>query len=183
MEEQDLIKQTHEKMEKTIENCKASLATLRAGTVSPTVLDKILCNVYGELTPIKQVASIQSAGATNLIVRPFDPSTTKDVAAAISKSDLGINPNVNGNEIRLNFPPLTGERRAQLIKIAKEYVEQAKVALRSIRRDMNDLVKKDKTLPKDTVKDLENDIQKQTDKCSKELEDLLAKKEKEINTI
>lgn len=180
---EDVILECKQKMDKTLENFRASLSTIRAGIISPTVLDKIVVEAYGDKMPLKQLASIQSTSATSLVVRPFDPSTTKNVVAAISKSELGINPNVNGNEIRLNFPPLSGERRQELVKTSKEYGEQAKVALRNIRRDMNDIVKKDKTLAKDIAKDLENDIQKETDNHVKEIETLLAKKEKEINTI
>lgn len=180
---EELISQCSEKMDKAINNLKEGLSTIRAGSVSPNVLDKILCNVYGEMTPIKQLATIQATGALSLVVKPFDPSTTKDINAAIAKSDLGINPAINGNEIRLNFPPLTGERRQEFVKKAKEYCEQAKLAIRNIRRDMNDHVKKEKDLAKDVAKDLENDIQKQTDKHIKEIDELLAKKEKEITSI
>ena len=180
---EEIIEQCKAHMDKVLENYKHSISTLRAGTVSPTVLDKIMCNVYNEFFSIKELATIQTTGATSLLVRPFDPSTVKQIAGAISKSELGIQPNINGNEIRLNFPPLTGERRQQLIKTAKEYTEQAKVALRNIRRDMNDLVKKDKTLAKDVAKDLENDIQKQTDNFTKLIEENFSKKVKEIETI
>ena len=118
-----------------------------------------------------------------MIIRPFDPSALKLIVGAIGDSDLGINPIVDGNQIRLNFPPLSGDRRDEFCKLAKKYSEDAKVAVRNIRRDMNEIVKKDKTLSKDMSQDMMNDIQKETDKHIKLIDEILAAKEKEIKTV
>lgn len=181
--EEEIITKCKVNMDKVIENLRSSLATLRAGTVSPTVLDKVMVNCYGDIYPLKQLASIKTIGGTSLSVSVYDPDTTKAVVAGISKADLGVQPNVKGNEISINFPPLTGERRQEITKLAKEYSEQSKIALRNVRRDMMDIVKKDKTLSKDTAKDYENDIQKETDKYNKTIEELYSKKVKELETI
>lgn len=179
----DILEECDSRMDKAVVSFKSALGTIRAGSISPNVLDKITINYYGEETPIKNVASISVASALQMIIRPFDPGTLKLIVGAIGDSDLGINPIVDGTQIRLNFPPLSGDRRAELCKLAKKYSEDAKIAIRNIRRDMNEAVKKDKTLSKDMVNDLVSDIQKATDKHIKEIDDILALKEKDINSI
>lgn len=179
----EILEECTEKMTKAIASYKSTLGTIRTGSVSPLVLDKITINYYGEETPIKNVASITVPSALQMIVKPFDPGSLKLIVGAIGDSDLGINPIVDGVQIRLNFPPLSGDRRAELCKLAKKYAEDAKVAIRNIRRDMNESVKKDKTLSKDLAQDMMSDIQKETDKHIKLIEDILAAKEKDINII
>ena len=179
----EILQECSEKMDKAITSYKSTLGTIRTGSISPMILDKIKINYYGEDTPIKNVASINVQSALQMIIRPFDPSALKLIVGAIGDSDLGINPIVDGNQIRLNFPPLSGDRRDEFCKLAKKYSEDAKVAVRNIRRDMNELVKKDKTLRKDMSQDMMNDIQKETDKHIKLIDEILAAKEKEIKTV
>ena len=151
--------------------------------VSPSVLDRILVEYYGEMTPIKAMAGIQTPSSTQLLIRPFDPTTVKAIQQAIGASDLGVNPVVDGGAIRLTFPSLTTERRNEFAKQAKKICEDAKVAIRNIRRDYNEIVKKDKTLSEDVAKSLEKDIQKETDKHIKKIDEIFAAKEKELFTI
>lgn len=179
----EFVEQCKERMDKAIANFKQALGTIRTGSISPLILDKITINYYGEETAIKNVASISTPSALQMIIRPFDPTTLKLIAGAIGDSDLGVNPNIDGVQIRLNFPPLSGDRRAEFCKLAKKYSEDAKVAIRNIRRDINEEVKKDKTLSKDMSQGYMNDIQKETDKFTKQVEELLAIKEIDINRI
>ena len=150
----EIIEECSSKMSKTIEALHTSLATIRSGKVSPSVLDRILVEYYGEMTPIKAMAGIQTPSSTQLLIRPFDPTTVKAIQQAIGASDLGVNPVVDGGAIRLTFPSLTTERRNEFAKQAKKICEDAKVAIRNIRRDYNEIVKKDKTLSEDVAKSL-----------------------------
>lgn len=179
----ELLEECTEKMDRTIDSFKSNLATIRTGRVSPVVLDRLTISYYGEETPIKNVAGIQSPSATQLLIKPFDPTCTKLIQQAIGESDLGVNPQVDGNCIRLNFPSLTTERRDEFAKQARKYAEEAKVAIRNIRRDYNSAVKKDKTLSEDMAANLNDDIQEVTDGHIKSIETVLAAKEKEIYTI
>ena len=178
----EIIEECSSKMSKTIEALHTSLATIRSGKVSPSVLDRILVEYYGEMTPIKAMAGIQTPSSTQLLIRPFDPTTVKAIQQAIGASDLGVNPVVDGGAIRLTFPSLTTERRNEFAKQAKKICEDAKVAIRNIRRDYNE-IKKDKTLSEDVAKSLEKDIQKETDKHIKKIDEIFAAKEKELFTI
>lgn len=179
----EIIEECSSKMSKTIEALHTSLATIRSGKVSPSVLDRILVEYYGEMTPIKAMAGIQTPSSTQLLIRPFDPTTVKAIQQAIGASDLGVNPVVDGGAIRLTFPSLTTERRNEFAKQAKKICEDAKVAIRNIRRDYNEIVKKDKTLSEDVAKSLGKDIQKETDKHIKKIDEIFAAKEKELFTI
>lgn len=179
----EILEECSEKMDRTLESFRSNLGTIRTGRVSPNVLDRITINYYGEETPIKNVAGIQSPSATQLLIKPFDPTCLKLIQAAIGESDLGVNPQSDGACIRLNFPSLTTERRDEYAKQAKKYSEDAKVAIRNIRRDFNTAVKKDKTLSEDMANNLNDDIQKCTDSHIKEIDAMLAVKEKEIYTI
>ncbi len=180
---EELVQQCQHKMDKAIESLKQSLSTIRSGSVSPNVLDKILINYYGEMTPIKNVASITCPSATQLIIKPFDPTCVKLILGAIGDSELGINPIVDGIQIRLNFPQLTGERRKEFVKQAKEYCDEGKIAIRNIRRDIIDLIKKDKEMSKDLSQTLQADVQKETDKYNKLVDTIFATKEKELLTL
>ena len=179
----EIIEECSSKMSKTIEALHTSLATIRSGKVSPSVLDRILVEYYGEMTPIKAMAGIQTPSSTQLLIRPFDPTTVKAIQQAIGASDLGVNPVVDGGAIRLTFPSLTTERRNEFVKQAKKICEDAKVAIRNIRRDYNEIVKNVKTLSEDVAKSLEKDIQKETDKHIKKIDEIFAAKEKELFTI
>lgn len=180
---EEIVKSCSDQMQKVIENLKNSLKTIRSGVVSPSALDRIYVDYYGEKTQLKTIAGIAAPLPTQLIVKPYDPTAVKSIVAAIGESDLGINPVVNGNNITLNFPPLTGDRRKEFVKQAKVFVEQGKVSIRSVRTEFMNKIKKDATLSKDMVFDLQNDIQKVTDKFNKEIDEIFASKEKELLTI
>lgn len=179
----ELVLECQEKMSKTVDALSSQFVTLRTGKASPAVLEKIEIDYYGSMTPINQLSSISSPEPRQLLIKPYDRNDVKAIVAAINASDLGINPINDGISIRLIFPALTEERRRELVKVAKKYSEDSKVALRNIRRDFIDLVKEDKELPEDQAKRLENDIQKVTDEFSKKIDEAFSTKEKEILTL
>ena len=175
-----------EKMLKTIEVVKSNFASVRAGRANAGVLDRITVEYYGTPTPLNQVANIGSPDPRTLTVQPYDMSLLKAVEKAIQTSDLGINPQNDGRVIRLAFPQLTEERRKELTKQVRKYGEEGKVALRNIRRDaMDDIKKKTKKseLTEDDQKKLEKELQELTDKRCKDIDDLTAKKEKELMAV
>jgi len=172
-----------EKMEKSVESLKSNYATIRTGRASASLLDRVEANYYGSPTPVNQIASITIPEPRQLLVKPYDKDDLKAIVAAINASDLGINPIVDGVSIRLILPALTEERRRELAKLAKKYGEDAKVAIRNIRREAMDEVKKDKETPEDARKRLEEEIQKLTDTYVKKVDETYASKEKEIMTI
>ena len=155
-----------DKMEKTMENLGSEFAAIRAGRANPALLNKIMVDYYGTPTPIQQVANISVPEARMMQIQPWDKSLIKAIEKAINTSDLGINPGNDGTVIRLVFPELTGERRKELAKDVKKKGDAAKVAIRNIRRDANDKIKKAEKageMTEDDVKTAENDIQKMTD--------------------
>ena len=175
-----------EKMQKTIEVVKSNFAAVRAGRANAGVLDRIMVEYYGAPTPLNQVANIGSPDPRTLTIQPYDMSLLKAIEKAIQTSDLGINPQNDGRIIRLNFPQLTEERRKELTKQVRKYGEEGKVALRNIRRDaMDDIKKKTKKseLTEDDQKKLEKELQDMTDKRCKDIDDLTAKKEKELMAV
>ena len=165
-----------EKMEKRINGYAGELKTIRAGRANASVLDKVAIDYYGTMTPVQQVGSISSP-------QPWDASVLKEIEKAINASDIGIAPQNDGKVIRLNFPPLTEERRKELVKTVKKYTEEAKVQIRNARRDAIDkykAMKKDGEITEDDLKETEKDIQDLTDKYIKEIDNISAAKEKEI---
>lgn len=171
------------KMEKTINAFASELKTIRAGRANAAILDKVSIDYYGTQTPIAQVGSISSPEPRLLVVQPWDLSVLSEIEKAIQKSDLGLSPTNDGKVIRLNFPPLTEERRKELVKTVKKYSEEAKVAVRNVRRDTMDAYKKmqkNSEITEDDLKGIEKDIQNLTDKYVKEIDDITAGKEKEI---
>ncbi|MDF2948040.1 MAG: ribosome recycling factor [Sedimentibacter sp.] len=179
----DLVTKSEETMKKSINFLKEDLATIRAGKANPKLLDKIQVSYYGSMTPLNQVANISVPEPRSIIIQPWDASLIKEIEKAIMTSELGINPSNDGKMIRLVIPPLTEERRRDLIKQIKKEVENAKIAVRNIRRDTNeDLKKLEKTseLTKDDLKKAEEDMQKLTDKYIKLTDDIYKDKEKEI---
>jgi ribosome recycling factor len=179
----DTLQECVEKMDKTLQSLKDSLGTLRAGRVSPGLLDRVMVNCYGENMPLKHVATIGVISPTDLQIRPFDPSTTRDIVSGINRADLGANPVVNGSAIILKFPAPSEDRRQELIKQAKKYCEDGKVAIRNIRKDYNNKAKKDTTLSEDNEHDLETNIQKATDNHTAEIDKILAAKISDIETV
>lgn len=177
------MKNTESKMIKAINSLEGDLASIRAGRANPAILDKITVEYYGVQTPLAQVGTISVPEARTIIVQPWDVSVLKEIEKAILASDIGINPNNDGKVIRLNFPPLTEERRKELNKSVSKRGEEAKVAVRNIRRDSIEQFKKRKKaneITEDDLKDMEEQIQKMTDKFVKQIDGIIAEKEKEI---
>ena len=175
-----------QKMLKTIEVVKSNFASVRAGRANAGVLDRITVEYYGTPTPLNQVAAISSPDPRTLMIQPWDGSLLKAIEKAIQTSDLGINPQNDGKVIRLAFPQLTEERRKDLTKQVKKYGEGGKVAIRNIRRDAMEkfkAMKKKSEITEDDLKELEEDLQKLTDKRCKEIDDLTAKKEAELMAV
>lgn len=178
-----VIEKAKEKMEKSIESLKTTFTTIRTGRASASLLDRVEADYYGSPTPVNQIASITIPEPRQLLIKPYDRNDIKAIVAAINASDLGINPIVDGNCIRLTLPALTEERRKELSRLAKKYSEDSKVAIRNIRRDAMDEIKKNKELPEDSKKDLENEVQKLTDSYVKKVDETYLAKEKEIMTV
>ena len=175
-----------EKMEKTLDNLNGEYAAIRAGRANPALLNKIMVDYYGSPTPIQQVANISVPEARLMVIQPWDKSLIKAIEKAINTYDLGINPNNDGIVIRLVFPELTGERRKELAKDIKKKGEAAKVAIRNIRRDANDKIKKAEKaneMTEDDAKAAEADIQKITDKFITKVDKATEEKTKEIMTV
>ena len=172
-----------EKMNKRVEGFNGELKTIRAGRANASVLDKVAIDYYGSMTPVAQVGSISSPEPRMLVIQPWDASVLKEIEKAILKSDIGIAPQNDGKVIRLSCPPLTEERRKELVKTVKKYSEEAKVQVRNVRRDALEdykTMKKNSEITEDDFKNAEKDIQALTDKFIKEIDDITAAKEKEI---
>ena len=174
-----------EKMKKTISVFEESLSEVRAGRANPNILNKITVDYYGVATPINQIAGISVPEPRMILIQPWDISMLKEIEKAINIAEIGINPNNDGKVIRLAFPELTEERRKDLVKDVKKKGEEAKVAIRNIRRDANDAFKKlAKTeISEDEIKDLEDSVQKITDKYIKDVDKAVEDKSKEIMTV
>lgn len=174
------------KMQKSIDALNNEYASIRAGRANPAILDKIKVEYYGTPTPINQLGNVSVPEARTLLIQPWDASVLKEIEKEIQKSDIGINPTNDGKVIRLNFPPLTEERRKALVKDVSKIAENAKVSVRNIRRDGIDKIKalkKDNKITEDDVKEAEDKIQKITDKFVKNIDDIAKEKEKEILTV
>ncbi len=173
-------------MNKTISVYEEKLSEVRAGRANPAILNKVKIDYYGTPTPINQVAGVSVPEARLIVIQPWDVSVLKDIEKAILASDIGINPNNDGKVIRLAFPELTEERRKELVKDIKKMAEEAKVAVRAVRRDGIDEAKtkqKNSEITEDELKNAENDIQKLTDKKIEEVDKILENKEKEIMSV
>ena len=175
--------EAQEKMNKSIENYRSTLSTLRTGRASPAMLNGIEVDYYGSPTPLNQISSISVPEPRQLLIKPYDRNDVKNVVSAINASDLGINPINEGTQIRLMIPALTEERRREIAKQAHKYAEECKIAVRNIRRDYMDILKIDDSYPEDMQKRAQDDIQKVTDESTKEIDQILADKEKEIMAI
>lgn len=175
-----------EKMEKSISVYNEKLSEVRAGRANTAILNKIKIDYYGTPTPINQVAGVSVPEARLIVIQPWDISVLKDIEKAILTSDIGINPNNDGKVIRLAFPELTEERRKDIVKDIKKMAEEAKIAVRSIRRDGIEEAKEEQkqgNMTEDELKQAENEIQKLTDKSVEEIDKLLENKEKEVMSI
>ena len=173
------------KMQKTMDSLDSEMGTIRAGRANPNVLNRIMVDYYGTPTPIQQVAKVSVSEPSMLQIQPWEKSMLKVIEKAIMVSDLGINPTNDGTAVRLIFPELTEERRKELVKDVKKKGEAAKVAIRNIRRDGNDAFKKLKgsDVSEDEIKNLEDELQKMTDKYVKEIDSAVEVKSKEVMTV
>ncbi|QKG84572.1 ribosome recycling factor [Kroppenstedtia pulmonis] len=179
-------KETTERMEKTVQTLKRDLATLRAGRATPSLLDKITVHYYGSDMPINQMANISVPEPRLLVIQPWDKSALGEIEKAIQKSDLGLTPSNDGNLIRIAIPALTEERRAELVKVVKKTGEEAKVAIRNIRRDANEDVKKlekNGEVSEDDARRGQDEVQKLTDRFIREADEQVEAKEKEIMEV
>ncbi|MDF2677473.1 MAG: ribosome recycling factor [Bacillota bacterium] len=179
----DIITKSEEHMRKSINFLKEDLAGIRAGKANPKLVDKIQISYYGAMTPLNQVANISVPEPRALIIQPWDATLIKEIEKAILGSDLGVTPSNDGKVIRLIMPQLTEDRRRDLLKLVKKETENAKVAIRNLRRDANEEFKKlekNSEITKDDLKKAEEDMQKLTDKYGKFVEDIYKDKEKEI---
>ena len=182
----ELFLNGEEKMEKALEQLNREFKTVRTGRTNPNILDRVNVEYYGAPTPIRQMAQVTVQDGTTLVIAPFDKSILKEVEKALTKAELGVMPNNDGIVIRMIFPPLTEEKRKEITKDVKKFGEESKVAIRNIRRDMTDALKKlekSENLPEDVVKDNQDKIQKLTDKYTGKIEAMVSEKEKEVLTV
>ena len=182
----ELFLNGEEKMEKALEQLNREFKTVRTGRANPNILDRVSVEYYGAPTPLRQMAQVTVQDGTTLVIAPFDKSILKEVEKALTKAELGVMPNNDGIVIRMIFPPLTEEKRKEITKDVKKFGEESKVAIRNIRRDMTDALKKlekSENLPEDVVKDNQDKIQKLTDKYTGKIESMVSEKEKEVLTV
>ena len=179
------LKQYEDKMNKSLDNLLSEFSSIRAGRANPHILDKLVVDYYGAPTPIQQVANVSVPEARMIQIQPWEPAMVKEIEKAILCSDFGINPTNDGKMIRLVFPELTEERRKDLAKDVKKKGENAKVAIRNIRRDAIDAFKKlkDEDMSEDAIKDLEDEAQKLTDAFIKKIDAAIDDKSKEVMTV
>jgi len=183
MSADEILLDAEERMEKAIAVLKQALAGIRTGRANPGLVDSLRVEAYGTLVPIKQLATVGAPEPTQIVIRPFDPATIKDIEKAIRASDLGFNPQSDGRLIRVNVPPLSMEVRRKMVARIRELLEEAKVAIRNIRRDANkaaDQAEKDKTLSEDQRDDLKEQIQELTKSYESQAEELAKAREKEV---
>lgn len=182
----EVMNEAHEKMKKTIEAVHREFNTIRTGRASSALVESIKVEYYGTPTPMKQLASISIPDPKLIVIQPWDASVLGEIEKAILKSDIGITPLNDGRAIKLGIPSLTQERREELVKVIKKMAEDGRVSIRSIRREINEKIKvleKGKTISEDESKKSVEDIQKLTDKETKEIDEILAKKEKELMEV
>ncbi len=181
-----MIEKYTEKMQKSLDNLDREFNSIRAGRANPHVLDRIKVDYYGTPTPIQQVGNVTVPDPRSITIQPWEPSMLKVIEKAIQQSDIGINPSNDGKVIRLVFPELTEERRKDLVKDVKKKGEAAKVAIRNIRRDANDFLKKENKaseITEDELKEQQTKVQKETDKFVKKVDEAIDRKSKEILTV
>ncbi|MEH2403976.1 MAG: ribosome recycling factor [Nostoc sp.] len=173
-------------MQKTVESTQRAFNTIRTGRANASLLDKVSVDYYGSPTPLKSLANISTPDATTILIQPYDRSSLNIVEKAISLSDVGLTPNNDGSVIRLNIPPLTSDRRKEFVKMASKYAEEGRVAIRNIRRDAIDAIRKQEKnteIPEDEARDQQDKLQKLTNKYTARIDELLADKEKDITTV
>ena len=182
----DVLTDSEERMQKTIESLKKEFSSLRAGRATPSLLDKVMVNYYGTPTPVNQVAKVSVPDARMIVIQPYEKTILHDIEKAIQKSDLGLSPNSDGTAVRLAIPQLTQERRQEIVKTVGKKAEDAKVAVRNIRRDGNDAMKKlekSKEATEDESKKGQESMQKLADKYIKQIDTVRVAKEKEVMEV
>jgi ribosome recycling factor len=173
-------------MQKTVEATQRAFNTIRTGRANASLLDKVLVDYYGSPTPLKSLANISTPDASTIMIQPYDKGSLNLLEKAISLSDVGLTPSNDGSVIRLNIPPLTSDRRKEFVKLASKYAEEGRVAIRNIRRDVLDTIRKEEKaseISEDQSKDQQDTLQKLTNKYTAKIDDLLAEKEKDITTV
>jgi ribosome recycling factor len=173
-------------MQKAIEATQRSFNTIRTGRANASILDRVTVEYYGTPTPLKSLAGISIPDSSTITIQPYDRSSLSSIEKAISMSDIGLTPSNDGSIIRLNIPPLTSDRRKEFVKVAAKYAEEGKVSIRNIRRDAVDSIRKQEKnseLSEDEARDLQDNIQKLTDKYVSKIDQLLAEKESDIMTV
>ncbi len=182
----EVISEAEDRMKKAIEVLRKDFGSMRAGRATPALLDKVMVDYYGVPTPINQMAKVSVPEPRLLAIQPWDKTVISAIEKAIQKSDLGLTPNNDGSVIRLAIPQLTQERRNELVKVAKKKAEEARVAVRNVRRDANEQLKdleKEKEISEDDEKRAQEEVQKLTDRCVKEVDLILEHKEQEIMEV
>lgn len=180
------LSEIKERMQKTVEATQRSFNTIRTGRASTSLLDRVMVDYYGSETQLKSLANLSTPDATTIMIQPYDKGSMGQIEKAISLSDIGLTPNNDGSLIRLNIPPLTKERRKELVKMAGKLAEEGKVGIRNIRRDAIDEVRKEEKnsdISEDESRDLQDEIQQITDSFNNKIDELLAIKEKDITTV
>ncbi|WP_414527970.1 ribosome recycling factor [Nodularia chucula] len=173
-------------MQKTVEATQRAFNTIRTGRANASLLDKVLVDYYGSPTSLKSLANISTPDASTILIQPYDKGSLNLVEKAISLSDIGLTPSNDGSVIRLNIPPLTSDRRKEFVKLTAKYAEEGRVAIRNIRRDVQDTIRKEEKaseISEDESKDQQDKLQKLTNKYTSKIDDLLAEKEKDITTV
>lgn len=182
----EILKEMQNKMEQAVQAFSRNLATVRAGRANPSILDSVVVDYYGAQTPLNQLASISAPEARLLVITPFDKSAISEMEKAIQKADLGLTPSNDGNVIRINIPPLTEDRRKELVKVVGKFAEESKVQVRNIRRDTNDQLKKmekSNELTEDELRIEQENVQKETDRFINEIDQMAKNKESEIMEV
>ena len=183
MKNEEILTKTKEQMTKSLEFCQSQITKVRTGKASASLVENVRIDYYGNLSPLSQIASINVPDAKTIIIQPWDRTTLAAIEKAIQQADLGFNPQNDGNIIRIPVPPLTEERRKEFVKLSKKYAEEGKIAIRNIRRDQMEALKKaekNKEISEDERKRTEEEIQKITDKFIKDIDAIFTKKENEL---
>ncbi|GAA0298550.1 ribosome recycling factor [Gracilibacillus halotolerans] len=182
----EVMNELKDKMSQAVKAYSRNLATVRAGRANPALLDSVQVEYYGALTPLNQLASVSVPEARLLLISPFDKTALGDMEKAIQKADLGLTPSNDGNVIRISIPPLTEERRKDLVKVVGKFAEEAKIQIRNVRRDANDQLKKAEKngdITEDELRGYQDDVQTQTDKFINDIDQLTKEKEQEIMEV
>ncbi len=182
----EIFSEAEHRMQQAVESLQRELTTLRTGRASPALVERLLVDYYGAPTPLNQMAAIHAADARTITIQPWDKKTLGDIERAIQKSDLGLNPNNNGDVIRINIPALTEDRRKEMVKVLRKKVDEAKVAVRNVRRDAHDKLReqeKAKQLSEDDLKRSTDRLQKMTDKYTEEMDKVGQAKEREVMEV